>query len=53
MLKFYGRGRLSDPLAEEPPEDDYEDEDLDSEGDEKVSCSGSRWSCQEVRGKHV
>ena len=25
MLKFYGRGRLSDPLAEEPPEDDYED----------------------------
>lgn len=31
MLKFYGRGRLSDPLAEEPPEDDYEDDDLDSE----------------------
>ena len=33
MLKFYGRGRLSDPLAEEPPEDDYEDDDLDSEED--------------------
>lgn len=31
MLKFYGKSRLSDPLAEEPPEDDYEDEDLDSE----------------------
>lgn len=31
MNNFYGRSRLSDPLAEEPPEDDYEDEDLDSE----------------------
>jgi hypothetical protein len=34
MTKFYSRNRLSDPLAEEPPEDDYEDEDLDSEENE-------------------
>lgn len=34
MIKFYGRNRLSNPLAEEPPEDDYEDEDLDSEENE-------------------
>jgi hypothetical protein len=34
MAKFYSRNRLSDPLAEEPPEDDYEDEDLDSEENE-------------------
>ena len=31
MPKFYSRSRLSNPLAEEPPEDDYEDEDSDSE----------------------
>ena len=31
MPKFYRRNRLSNPLAEEPPEDDYEDEDSDSE----------------------
>jgi hypothetical protein len=34
MTKFYSRNRLSNPLAEEPPEDDYEDEDLDSEENE-------------------
>ena len=36
MLKFYGRGRgrLSDPLAEEPPEDDYDDEDSEENGPE-------------------
>lgn len=34
MPKFYSRNRLSNPLAEEPPEDDYEDEDLDSEENE-------------------
>lgn len=34
MIKFYSRNRLSNPLAEEPPEDDYEDEDLDSEENE-------------------
>lgn len=34
MIKFYSRNRLSNPLAEEPPEDGYEDEDLDSEENE-------------------
>ena len=29
MLKFYGRSRFPDPFAEEPPEGDYEDEELD------------------------